>query len=60
MAATTKNPHVLTATDYPNLLEILRNNNVMLDGIQKGLNDYLEKKRLFFPRYTNCIKLNTV
>lgn len=58
MAATSKNPHVLTATDYPNLLEILRNNNVMLDGIQKGLNDYLEKKRLFFPRYNkSCFNL---
>jgi len=42
---------VLECTDYENLLEILRENNVLLDEIQKSLNDYLEKKRLYFPRY---------
>lgn len=42
--------HVLAATDYPNMLQELRNCNSLLDDIQKGLNNYLEKKRLFFPR----------
>lgn len=42
--------HVLVATEYKNMLHLLRDNNALLDDIQKGLNDYLEKKRLFFPR----------
>ncbi|XP_050560802.1 dynein axonemal heavy chain 3 isoform X6 [Spodoptera frugiperda] len=51
MAATMKDPMVLEATDYPGLLKILKYNNVLLEDIQRGLNDYLEKKRLFFPRF---------
>lgn len=42
---------VIQATDYPNLLDTLRNAFVDLEKVQKGLNTYLEKKRLFFPRF---------
>lgn len=49
-ANTIQDTHVLVATDYRNMLSILKQNNKLLDDIQKGLNDYLEKKRLFFPR----------
>lgn len=50
MTATQKEPMVLEATGYPGLLKILKYNNSLLEDIQRGLNDYLEKKRLFFPR----------
>lgn len=50
MKHTTKDPHVLVATSLAGLLEKLLDSNGLLDRINKGLNAYLEKKRLFFPR----------
>ena len=50
MIQTEKEPNVLKATGVPKLLPMLKELNRLLDEIQKGLNDYLEKKRLFFPR----------
>ncbi|XP_073425921.1 dynein axonemal heavy chain 12 [Dendrobates tinctorius] len=46
-----KDPKVLIATSLTGLLEKLQDSNVLLDKIMKGLNAYLEKKRLFFPRF---------
>ncbi|KAM9098063.1 dynein heavy chain 12, axonemal isoform X1 [Sarcophilus harrisii] len=46
-----KDPKVLAATALTGLLEKLQNCNDLLDKIMKGLNAYLEKKRLFFPRF---------
>ena len=42
---------VLEATKMPNLYERLKGSVELLDKIMKGLNAYLEKKRLYFPRY---------
>uniref|UniRef100_A0A3Q2NRV0 Dynein axonemal heavy chain 12 n=1 Tax=Fundulus heteroclitus TaxID=8078 RepID=A0A3Q2NRV0_FUNHE len=46
-----KDPKILPATSLPGLLEKLQDSNTLLDTIMKGLNAYLEKKRLFFPRF---------
>ncbi|KAL1116324.1 hypothetical protein AAG570_005819 [Ranatra chinensis] len=51
LTETEKDRRILVATDYPDLLTILRQSNKLLEEIQKGLNNYLEKKRLFFPRF---------
>lgn len=51
MKHTAKDAHVLVAAGQAGLLEKLQDSNGLLDKINKGLNAYLEKKRLFFPRF---------
>lgn len=50
MAEAVKDCHCLAATAQPNMLSRLVEANALLEDIQKGLNAYLEKKRLYFPR----------
>ncbi|XP_047365165.1 dynein axonemal heavy chain 3-like isoform X3 [Vespa velutina] len=51
MTYVTNNTRVIDATTKPNMLQEFMLCNTLLEEIQKGLNDYLEKKRLFFPRF---------
>jgi dynein heavy chain len=45
-----KNPEVLIVGADEELLKTFQDNNKLLDNVNKGLNDYLETKRLAFPR----------
>ncbi|XP_062127566.1 dynein axonemal heavy chain 3 [Drosophila sulfurigaster albostrigata] len=51
MKHTLKDRHVMAATEYPSMLEIFTKAIEDLETVQKGLNTYLEQKRLFFARF---------
>jgi len=51
METATQDAHALACTDQPNMLSVLREASRLLEDIQRGLNKYLEVKRLFFPRF---------
>jgi dynein heavy chain len=51
LAVLSENPGVLDFSDIENLLVNFTDANKKLDEITKSLNDYLETKRLYFPRF---------
>ena len=51
MEKTAEDPKVMIALSQNQMLSKLQASQSLLEDIQKGLNDYLETKRIFFPRY---------
>lgn len=51
MKKTKDNPNALKAATASGVLEMLQQNNVQLEKIQKSLEEYLLTKRLAFPRF---------
>ncbi|KAJ3111652.1 Dynein heavy chain 6, axonemal [Phlyctochytrium bullatum] len=51
MRKVSRNPNAMKSGTMPGVLESMLQNNSLLDQIQKCLEDYLESKRLLFPRF---------
>ncbi|KAK7077277.1 Dynein heavy chain 7, axonemal [Halocaridina rubra] len=51
MKCVRQNTRVLSILEVDKILERLRKSSELLELIHRGLNEYLEKKRLYFPRF---------
>lgn len=47
-------PLMMTVADMPGLLEELKQCNVQLDVVERGLTEFLETKKMAFPRWCLC------
>jgi dynein heavy chain len=43
--------NAIKISEIPNIVEDMTESNVTIEKVQKGLKDYLETKRLYFPRF---------
>ena len=46
-----KTPHILTVADFSGLLDQLKDANSQLEIVEKGLNAFLDTKKMAFPRF---------
>jgi dynein heavy chain len=51
MAQVDSNKNCIAISEIPNITEDMTSNNTAIEKVQKGLKDYLETKRLYFPRF---------
>lgn len=51
MIAVVNDPNVMSTASQPGLLEAMTESNRMMETVLNGVSNYLEKKRLYFPRF---------
>ena len=56
MGRVKENPDMMVVADAPGLLEELQHCNASLDIVEKGLNDFLDTKKMAFPRWVGALE----
>lgn len=55
MAKVIDDPLMMAVADLPDILEVLKDCNAQLDIVEKGLNDFLDTKKMAFPRWVGVL-----